>query len=136
MDPNFYPAHVTLGDALLQKRAYAEAIAEYETVTRLSGGRLLMRASLAYAYGLQGKMDEAQKKVDELIELSKQRPGSAFDLAIGYIGLGDRDAAFESLERAYRDRSYRLIYMLLDPAFDPLRSDARFQEFTQRIKPH
>jgi tetratricopeptide (TPR) repeat protein/DNA-binding winged helix-turn-helix (wHTH) protein len=134
MDPGFYPAHVTLGDSYVEKKAYEEAIRAYETVVSLSGGRLLMRASLARVYGLLGRPDEARRNFDELIEMSKQRPASAFDLAIAHLGLGDRDSAFEMLEKAYNERSYRLIYMLIDPAFADLRSDPRFVDLERRIR--
>ncbi|HEY7545888.1 MAG TPA: tetratricopeptide repeat protein [Blastocatellia bacterium] len=133
MDPGFYPARITLGDAYVQEKAYDEAIAEYNNVISLSGGRSRMRASLAYVYARSGRNEEARRALSELIETVEGRPASAFDLATAYTGLGDKDSAFKWLEAAYSERSYRLIYMLVDPVFDPLRSDERFAELASRI---
>ncbi len=133
MDPGFYPARITLGDAHVQKNAYDEALAEYNSVISLSGGRARMRASLAYVYARSGKETEARRALSELKAMVEGRPASSFDLATAYTGLGDKDNAFRWLEAAYRERSYRLIYMLIDPVFDPLRSDDRFKDIVSRI---
>lgn len=133
MDSSFYPAHVTLGDVYVQKKAYDEAIAEYNSAVSLSSGRSLMRSSLAYAYAMSGRKDEAQKKLDQMKEASGERPPPSFDLAVVYTGLGEKDQAIELLEKAYRERSYRLIYMIVDPVFDPLRPDPRFEQLAGRI---
>jgi TolB-like protein/DNA-binding winged helix-turn-helix (wHTH) protein/lipopolysaccharide biosynthesis regulator YciM len=133
LDPNFYPAHVTLGDVYAQKKNYDEAIAEYNRAVSLSGGRSLMKASLSYTYAVSGRQEEARRLLDELIESFGERPPSAFDLATVFTGLGEKDRAFEWLEKAYGERAYRLIYILVDPAFDPIRSDARFENLVKRI---
>jgi len=67
--------------------------------------------------------------------MSGERPANPFDLAVVYTGLGERDEAFRLLEKAYRERSYRLIYIIVEPAFDPLHSDPRFAKLIDRIKP-
>ena len=48
--------------------------------------------------------------------------------------LGEKDMAFEWLEKAYRERSGRLVYIGVERAFDPLRSDPRFQDLVKRIR--
>ncbi|MEW6210657.1 MAG: tetratricopeptide repeat protein [Acidobacteriota bacterium] len=133
MDPTFYPAHVTLGDIYVQKQAYDEAIKHYQAVIDLSGGRARMEASLAYVYAVSGQKDEARKRLAELMKASGQRPSAPFDLAVVYAGLGEKDQALELLEKAYRDRSYRLIYITVDPVFDLLRSDQRFEQLVRRV---
>ena len=57
---------------------------------------------------------------------------SAFQVALVNVGLGDKDAAFAVLEEAYRERSTLLTYLKMDPRFDPLRSDPRFQDLLRR----
>jgi hypothetical protein len=50
-----------------------------------------------------------------------------------YAGLGEKDKAFEWLERAYRDHSGSVRYLKVEPRLDPLRSDPRFLELMRRI---
>jgi CO dehydrogenase nickel-insertion accessory protein CooC1 len=50
-----------------------------------------------------------------------------------YAGLGDKEKAFEWLDRAYEDRADYMVYLNVDPRFDPLREDERFQQLLQRI---
>ena len=54
-------------------------------------------------------------------------------LAMGYAAVGDLDAAFAALERAFQARSAGLIYLHLDPGYEPLRGDPRYDELVQRI---
>jgi len=50
------------------------------------------------------------------------------------MGLGDKDRAFEWLEKAYEERAGRLVYLKVEHAFDPLRSDPRFGDLVRRLK--
>ncbi len=133
LDSGFYPAIVTLGDTLLQKKMYQEAIANYRNAVDLSHGMGLMRALLANAYAASGNGGAAQKMLDELLTATGNRPIPAFDVAVVYMGMGQRDKAFEWLEKAYQERFYRLVYIGVDPLFDPLRSDERFKDLLRRI---
>jgi serine/threonine-protein kinase len=133
LDPGFYPAVMTLGDTLLQQKNYREAVANYQRAVDLSRGMGLMRAMLAHAYAASGQGDEAQKILDDLIAGSQKGAIPAFDVAVVYTGMGRKDEALEWLEKAYRERSYRLVYAGVDPLFDPLRSDERFKDLLRRI---
>ncbi len=55
------------------------------------------------------------------------------DIARGYARLGEIDAAFEWLERAYEERSTSLVFLGSNPFYDPLRSDPRFDDLLRRI---
>jgi hypothetical protein len=66
-------------------------------------------------------------------EMSKQTYVSPYDLAILYTGLGDKDNAFEQLNKAYDERSGWMIYLKVEPHFDPLRSDRRFEELVRKV---
>jgi serine/threonine-protein kinase len=66
--------------------------------------------------------------------MSKQAYVSPYDLAILYVGLGDKNRAMEQLNRAYDDRAGWLIYLNVEPVFDPLRSDPRFADLVSRMK--
>jgi hypothetical protein len=52
---------------------------------------------------------------------------------MGHAAVGDMDKAFESLEKAYQARSAGVIYLHLDPGYEPLRSDPRYAEMVSRI---
>ena len=80
-----------------------------------------------------GKRAEAQKILAELNEMSKQAYVSPYDKAILYVGLGDKDRAIEELNRAYDDRAGWMIYLNVEPMFDPLRSDPRLAELIKKV---
>jgi serine/threonine-protein kinase len=133
MKAKFYPAIVTLGDIYLQQKRYGEAVAHYQQAVKLAPGMAMMKASLAHAYAASGQRGEAQKILAELIAQVKGRPVPAFDLAVIYAGLGERERAFQQLEQAYQERFYRLIYLGVEPLFDSLRRDPRFQDLLRRV---
>ena len=129
--PHFAVAHYELGQAFAQKHMYNEAIAELRKAIELSGGNTAFDSKLAYAYAISGRTEEAIKIIKEL-ESRQGRPSSTDPhLALIYVGLGDHDQAMMWLNKAYQARFNPSI--LMRPAFDPLRSDARFQDLLRRI---
>ena len=128
MDPNFAVAHYELGQALVQKHMYKEAIAELQKAIELSGGSTTCTSNLAFAYAASGRRKEAVKILSDLKNRSKQ---NASEIALMYVGLDEKDQAMTWLEKAYEQRFNPSI--LLRPAFDPLRSDPRFQNLVRRI---
>jgi TolB-like protein/Tfp pilus assembly protein PilF len=135
MDPTFVPVHLSHGVAYEQKRMYREAIAELERAVSLSGGGPVYLAALAHTYGVSGRRSDTQKLIDELKRVSARRYVASFDMAIALLGLGDRDRTFDALEKAVQERSPRLLFLMIDPRFDPLRSDSRFQRLTKLVGP-
>jgi tetratricopeptide (TPR) repeat protein len=131
LDPNFPGVHLFLGEACLHKSMYQEGIAEIEKELVVSPNTPGALAELGYAYALEGRKTEAQRVLDQLNELSKQKSVSAVNRAIIYVGLGDKDKAFEWLEKAYEDRSIGAIKV--NPVYDPLRSDPRFADLLRRM---
>jgi tetratricopeptide (TPR) repeat protein len=131
MDPNFAVAHYALGQALEQKHMHAEAIVEFKRAIELSGGSEIFLAHLANAYAASGQTEEAMKIVSDLESRHSQSSSAGSDIALIYVGLGDNDRAMMWLNKAYEARFNPSI--LLRPAFDPLRSDARFQDLLRRI---
>jgi len=131
MHPYFAVAHYELGQAFAQKHMYNEAIAALRRAIELSGDNTAFDSQLAYAYAISGRTQEAIEIVKDL----EVRPGrsSSTDphLALIYVGLGDHDQAMMWLNKAYQARFNPSI--LMRPAFDPLRSDARFQDLLRRI---
>jgi len=113
---------------------HEQAIKEFQKTIAIGGRTSGVLAMLGHAYATSGHQDEARKILAELNDMSKQAYVSAYDLAILYVGLGDKDHAFEQLNRAYEDRAGWIIYLNVEPIFDPLRSDPRFAELVRRMK--
>jgi adenylate cyclase len=136
MDPNFAPTHVRLGVTYLQKGMYEEAIAEQKKAMSLDElpGRWGRAAVLGYAYAVAGKRSEAQKIFNDLQELSKQRYVSPYNFALISMGLGDRDQTFEWLNKTYDEYPFTLVFLKVDPRYDSLRSDPRFDALLRRMK--
>jgi TolB-like protein/DNA-binding winged helix-turn-helix (wHTH) protein/Flp pilus assembly protein TadD len=131
MDPNFAIAHYELAQAYAQKNMHNEAIEEFQRAIQLSGDNEIFNANLAYAYAASGRREEALKMVKDLKDRQGQHSPTDANIALIYVGLGDRDQAMIWLDKAYQARFNPSI--LLRPAFDPLRSDARFQDLLRRI---
>jgi serine/threonine protein kinase/tetratricopeptide (TPR) repeat protein len=134
LDPDFPLAHVYLGFAYLRKNLPEDAVREFEVAGRLSPNEPDPIALRGYACGVAGRRTEAEKALAELGALSKRRYVSAFPIAWVYLGLGNKDRAFEWLEKAYEERACRLVYLNVERAFDPLRSDPRFVDLLRRMK--
>jgi len=131
MDPNFALAHYQLGQAFEQKHMHDEAIAELQRAIELSGSNAAFDSNLAYAYAASGRRDQAMKIAKDLEAPQSQSSAAEANIALIYVGLGDSDQAMIWLNKAYQARFNPSI--LLRPAFDPLRSDARFQDLLRRI---
>jgi tetratricopeptide (TPR) repeat protein len=132
-DPDFVPMHLALGQAYEQKRMLQEAIAELRRGVALSGGSPVYMASLAHAYGVAGRTNEARHLIDDLEKASQRVYVASFDMATAFTGLSNKDRALESLERAVEERSPRLLFLTADPRFDVLRGDARFVQIGRRV---
>ena len=136
MDPGFYYAHWTLGDALELKGRNEEAIAEYKKAIALNDDPL-PRALLGHLYAKIGRKSEALeilKQVRDLRESSKQRYVSPYNLALIHIGLGQKDEAIQLLEETYEERDgYNIAFLRVEPMLDPLRGDPRFEALVQKV---
>ena len=133
MDANYPQAHSFLGRAYEQKGMYEEAFTEFQRAITLSGDSFQIRAELGHAYAVAGKGGEALKIMDELKRLSKETYISPYDVAMIYVGLDQKDHAFEWLQKAYEERSEGPRYFKSDPRLDPLRSDLRFPDLVRRV---
>ena len=127
-------AHWNLGEVYELKGMPEAAIKELQKAIAIAGRTSGLLALLGHAYAASGKQGEAQKILGQLNKMSEQAYVSPYDLAILYIGLGDKDRAFEQLTKAYEDRTGWIIYLNVEPIFDPLRSDPRFVELVSRMK--
>ena len=133
MDAAFPLTHQRLGLAYVQKQLYREAILEFQQAANNSNRAPLVIVSLGHAYAVSGNKVEAQKVLAELKDLSQRRYVSAYSVAVIYAGLGEKEQAFQWLEKADEERSTELVFLKVDPRLDPLRNDSRFQELVKRV---
>lgn len=132
MDPNFEIAHYEMGLALAGKGNYDEAVASFEKAARLDGKAQAL-AMIGYAYAKAGKRGEAEKILRKMEDLAKRRFIDANKMVVIYTALGDKDRAFEWLEKDFEARSSSVFEIGVDPRIDDLRSDIRFKNLLQRI---
>jgi DNA-binding winged helix-turn-helix (wHTH) protein/TolB-like protein len=133
MDADFALAHRYLGLIYEQKGMYAEAISEFQKAESLSAAWPLDSGSLGHAYAIAGKRAEARQILKRVSERSPQVYFPAHDVALMYLGLGEKDLAFAWLDKAFQERSPWLIHLNVDPRFDPVRSDPRFRDLIRRL---
>jgi tetratricopeptide (TPR) repeat protein len=88
---------------------------------------------MGHTYAASGRRDEALKILIELKQMSETKYVGPYDLAILYTGLGEKDKAIEQLNKAIEVRSGWVIFLNVEPLFDPLRSDPRYKALLKRI---
>ena len=133
MDPSFAVAHGCLGQAYLAQREYAKALQELQQALALSGNETSFKAELGNAYAVAGKKAEALGILHDLLQMSSRQYVSPYSIALVYVGLDQKDEAFRWLDKAYDERSVRLINIAVHPRFASLHSDPRFATLVQRI---
>jgi TolB-like protein/Tfp pilus assembly protein PilF len=126
-------AHQRLGSAYEQKGMFPEAIAEFQKAVDGSGRVQLAVTSLAHTFALAGKRVEAEKLLAELRERSGREYVSSYLIAEIHVALGEKEAAFKLLDKAYDERSIDLVLAKVDPRLDPLRDDPRFKAMLKRL---
>jgi tetratricopeptide (TPR) repeat protein len=131
MDKNFGYAHSVLGYTYNGMGRYNEAINEYETNIRLDGDQTSVQCYLGYAKAKAGRRAEAEAILKKLE--TTQEYVSPTELAVLYVGLGEKDQALAALERAYAAHDLQMRYLGEDPHFDSLRSEPRFQEVIRKV---
>jgi serine/threonine protein kinase/tetratricopeptide (TPR) repeat protein len=133
LDPNFVSAHVLLGRIFQHQRTYGESAVEFQKALDLSEGDSSEMAAQAQGFAVSGNAAEARKILGELKERSQQTYVQPVWIAVILSALGQKDEAFQWMQKGYEDRSGWLIYLKVDPFFDNVRSDPRFTELVQRV---
>jgi tetratricopeptide (TPR) repeat protein len=133
LDPTFQLSHEMLGAALERAGNPDEAVTEYLRMLPEWRGREEMSAALRAAYAKTGMNGFWRRFADFAGELSERRVATPVFVATIYAALGEQDAAFEWIERAFNERAPALTHLKADPRFEPLRADARFAVWLQRL---
>jgi len=136
MDPGRGNAHYDLAQVYEQKGMYADALAEYLKVFP-PGEYQETIAALKQAYKSTGMRGFWQKRLEQYTKRSKRGYVDPSGIAVIYARLGEKDQAFEWLEKAYQQRSPYLAGLKnWPPELDPLRSDPRFADLVRRVSDH
>ena len=135
LDGNFAYAHWNLGEALYLKGDITGAIAEYEKAAALDDDPEIL-ALLGRAYAETGKKEKALELLEKLKAVGGQHYIRNYVYTIIYTGLGDKATAIDYLEKA-RDggETPDTTWIKVDPLFDPLRNEQRFQQLVAKMFP-
>jgi eukaryotic-like serine/threonine-protein kinase len=133
LDANYLSARWGLGAADVERRSYAEAIDELKKAVTLSEGSPVPIGHLGLAFGLKGDAASAKQTLADLTKMADRQYVPASALAIVYVGLGDKAQALQSLERAYQEHDFSMVFLRVAPWFAPLRGDDRFQQLLRQM---
>lgn len=133
-NPSYGLAHYNVARALGQKRMYEEAISELQPLVSAWGRTPMLISELGYNYAASGRKTEARKVLDELRRRSAAEFIDPYPLAWIHVALGEPDKALTSLEQAYEARSSWMPWIKVEPKFESLRSNPRFQDLLRRLK--
>jgi Tfp pilus assembly protein PilF len=132
MDPNFPRARMVT-NAYVEEGRYADALASLNAWQRAAGAGPWQSTLLVYVYGRAGQKERARAELKKLGAENRKRPVDPASMAFANLGVGDNEAALDWLEKAYAQRANGLTSLKVEPAYDPLRGDPRFQELLQRV---
>jgi eukaryotic-like serine/threonine-protein kinase len=130
MDPQFPIAYWALAIAYSQTGRYAEALAQLDASPARNADDIGLRG---YILAISGQREVARPMLAELTDRAAQGRVSPSSVALIHAGLGDKDAAFAWLDKAYAERDFPLRHLKVAPYWDSLRSDPRFARLLQRV---
>jgi tetratricopeptide (TPR) repeat protein len=134
-EPSYAPAHYFLGFTREKQGNLNEAIQEFQKAVDLSGGDPSYLAAVAHACALSGHQSQA-RVISGRLRLQKRAATeyvSSYDIALVYLGLGQKEQALNWLNRAYEEDDPNMNFLNVDPILDEVRSDHRFQRLLQRV---
>lgn len=134
VEPNYFLACLFASSAYIEKGMYPEAIHEARKAIEISGARsTYSEAFLGYALAKSGKEAEARAVLEGFSKSSAERYVSPYDIALVYNGLGLHHEALGFLEQAYAQRSPKMVFLKVEPKWNNLRSNPRFQDLLRRV---
>ena len=132
MDPNSTIARVLLGLSFLKKGDTGGAIAELQK-TKAPDPGAWYQGFLGYAYAVSGDRAKAEQALRELEELAKRQYVSPTAFVTIYLGLGEKEKALDSLEKAYEEQDSACWYLKIDQIYDSVRNEPRFQAILKKV---
>ena len=131
-NPNFGRAAGLITLAYVKNGMFAEALTQVEKSRDLYGEGPSYWSILTYIYGRSGQLKRARHELEKLEKMSRQEQVTSAMLW-AHLGMGDKEEALADLEKAYSEHFGILATLKVEPAFDPLRSDSRFQDLLRRV---
>jgi tetratricopeptide (TPR) repeat protein len=136
IEPKFAPSYQEMGYAYIELGKCEEAIKAFQEAIDISGGLVGLTApTIGYGYAKCGKRQEALEILEQYKELAKESYVNPYFFAVIYAGLGEWEESLEWLEKSYQLRSPTLVYLKVNPVWDPIRSDPRFILLCSKIWP-
>lgn len=133
MKKDFLLARLWLARSLLAVGRQQEALDETAQAEQALREWPVLMTARGFTYAKMGKRDEARAVLREMQQLSSRRFVTAYGMALVYAGLGEKDDAFAWLQKAFDERSHWLVWLRLDPRWDSLRDDPRFDALVRRM---
>lgn len=134
LEADFPQALYYLGRSYAGKGLYKESIAEYQKAIQYSGGSTFFTSALIYSLAKNGQKKEAEKAFAEISESAKSQPISRYVFARSLAALGQQGRALDELEKAFQERDGFLLVLKVDPNFDQMRDELRFQALLKRMR--
>jgi len=131
--PDFVPAHSYLGSVLIEDGKFDEAMTEAQFYRQKTGDGSLVQSVEIHRMAAAGKVEEARAEVRRLLNGKSGAGFSSYQKAGLYSATSQTNAAYAALEDAYRERSWWLVTMLVDPGFDGIRDQPQFQDMARRV---
>jgi len=131
-EPNFRQGYILASLAYTEMGQMDHAIEAINKAVQLQSnntGQIIM----AHVYAAKDDRAKAEKLLKEITAKSKHGCLCAYEVAHAYIKLGDKNKAYEWLEKGIKDRADCMIWLLVEPWMDPLRNDRRYKELIQYI---
>jgi TolB-like protein/DNA-binding winged helix-turn-helix (wHTH) protein/Flp pilus assembly protein TadD len=132
LDSEFWIGHIMLGQAYGQLGDIDRALESLAVAGRFSEQNSKTIAMRGYLLAKAGRLEDARDVLSALETASQTKYVPPYAMALVNAGLNERDAAFEWLNRAYAGRDAHLIFLTVDPKWDSLRSDSRFDALLER----
>ncbi len=132
VDPEFWVGYMQLAQALEQLGQNDQALDALTSAGRFSGGNSKVVALRGYIFAKLGRTVEAREVLRTLVAIARERYVPPYAMALVHAGLSEPDDSFEWLDRAFDLHDVHLIFLPVDPKWDPFRADARFAGLLNR----
>jgi TolB-like protein/Flp pilus assembly protein TadD len=133
LNPHFAPAYWILGVLQEQRKDFDESAAAFQRAVHLSPQTPRMHGALGRTFALSGRREQALEVLHKLESYAKERYVSPLEFAWIQFALGETDLGFHWMQKALEDRSFDLITIKVDPRFNPLKDDRRFETIARRM---
>ena len=124
--PGAWVPHLIIGKAYENRKLFDQALEHYRASWANSFGTTEPLGRIGHLLAIRGEKVAAHEALGQLIALSKTRYVPPYNIALVHAGLGETADAFRMLDRACQERDVRMVFLRVDSAWDPLRSDPRF----------